>query len=154
MIVTAAGFSWDDVVSFADYAELLALVHKLVGCGCRVGIVGGLISTFVVMRDLPFAVHGISELSFAGASGALLFGANMVAGALGGSILAALTIGASPAPTRTRQWPEAFPCGRCRRCSWCCSAWRWPFRSRSSGAGRDTGSAGHPVARLSYWDGV
>ena len=32
------------------------------------GVVGGLVSMFVMMRDLPFAVHGISELSFAGAS--------------------------------------------------------------------------------------
>jgi len=30
---------------------------------------------FVMQRDMAFAVHGISELSFAGAAGALLFGA-------------------------------------------------------------------------------
>ena len=44
-------------------------------------------------RDLPFAVHGISELSFAGAAAALLFGVNVVAGSLVGSLLAALLIG-------------------------------------------------------------
>ena len=37
--------------------------------GAVLGVVGGLISVFVMMRDLPFAVHGISELSFAGAAG-------------------------------------------------------------------------------------
>jgi zinc/manganese transport system permease protein len=44
-------------------------------------------------RDLPFAVHGISELSFAGASGALLFGASVTGGAFVGSVVAALLIG-------------------------------------------------------------
>src|SRR5690554_6980119 len=44
-------------------------------------------------RDLPFAVHGVSELSFAGAAGALLLGVNVVAGSIVGSLLAALLIG-------------------------------------------------------------
>jgi zinc/manganese transport system permease protein len=38
-------------------------------------------------------VHGVSELSFAGASAALLFGANVVFGSIAGSLLAALLIG-------------------------------------------------------------
>jgi zinc/manganese transport system permease protein len=57
------------------------------------GIVGGLIGVFVMSRDLAFAVHGISELSFAGAALALLLGANVVAGSIGGSLVAALVIG-------------------------------------------------------------
>jgi zinc/manganese transport system permease protein len=44
-------------------------------------------------RDLAFAVHGISELSFAGAALALLLGVNVVAGSIGGSLAAALVIG-------------------------------------------------------------
>jgi zinc/manganese transport system permease protein len=64
--------------------------------------VGGLVSTFVMMRDLPFAVHGVSELSFAGAAGALLIGANVVAGSLVGSILAALLIGGLGSRARDR----------------------------------------------------
>src|SRR5690554_7223608 len=44
-------------------------------------------------RDLPFAVHGVSELSFAGAAAALLLGVNVVAGSIVGSLLAALLIG-------------------------------------------------------------
>jgi zinc/manganese transport system permease protein len=44
-------------------------------------------------RDLAFAVHGISELSFAGASFALLVGADIVTGSLVGSVAAALLIG-------------------------------------------------------------
>lgn len=85
--------SWNQIFDFADYGALLSLVHDSLIAGAVLGVVGGLISVFVIMRDMPFAVHGISELSFAGASGALLFGASVVAGAITGSILAALIIG-------------------------------------------------------------
>ena len=46
-----------------------------------------------MMRDLTFAVHGISELSFAGAAFALLVGFNVVIGSILGSLSAALLIG-------------------------------------------------------------
>ncbi len=49
--------------------------------------------TFVMKRDLAFAVHGISELSFAGAAFALLIGADIILGSLAGSVLAALVLG-------------------------------------------------------------
>lgn len=93
---------WGEIFNFSDYGELLALVHNTVIAGVVLGIVGGLISTFVIMRDLPFAVHGISELSFAGASGALLAGTSVVVGSLTGSILAALLIGALGSRARDR----------------------------------------------------
>ncbi|MBU8861591.1 MULTISPECIES: metal ABC transporter permease [unclassified Micromonospora] len=93
---------WDRVFNFADYGELLGLVHNSIIAGAVLGLVGGLISTFVMMRDMPFAVHGISELSFAGASGALLVGANVVLGSLVGSILAALVIGMLGSRARDR----------------------------------------------------
>jgi zinc/manganese transport system permease protein len=54
------------------------------------------------MRDLPFAVHGISELSFAGASAALLLGTNIVAGSITGSLLAAGAIGVLGTRARDR----------------------------------------------------
>ena len=54
------------------------------------------------MRDLPFAVHGISELSFAGASAALLLGTNVVAGSIVGSLLAAGAIGVLGVRARDR----------------------------------------------------
>jgi zinc/manganese transport system permease protein len=43
-------------------------------------------------RDMSFAVHGISELSFAGAAIALLVGLNVALGATFGSIIAAIII--------------------------------------------------------------
>jgi zinc/manganese transport system permease protein len=53
---------------------------------------GGLIGVFVMTRDMSFAVHGISELSFAGAAIALLVGLNVALGATIGSIVAAIII--------------------------------------------------------------
>ncbi|GIF74591.1 metal ABC transporter permease [Asanoa siamensis] len=93
---------WSQVFNFADYGQLLGLVHNSLIAGAVLGVVGGLIGTFVMMRDLPFAVHSISELSFAGASGALLMGANVVLGSLSGSILAALVIGLLGSRARDR----------------------------------------------------
>jgi zinc/manganese transport system permease protein len=94
--------TWQQIFDFSDYGELLSLVHNSIIAGAVLGIVGGLISAFVMMRDLPFAVHGISELSFAGASGFLLAGTSVVVGSLTGSILAALLIGAFGSRARDR----------------------------------------------------
>jgi zinc/manganese transport system permease protein len=77
---------------FSDYDQLLPLVQNSLIAGLLLGIMGGLIGVFVMTRDLSFAVHGISELSFAGAAIALLISLNVVLGATLGSILAALII--------------------------------------------------------------
>ena len=93
---------WHQIFGFDNYGELLVLVRNSIIAGALLGVVGGLIGPFVMMRDLAFAVHGISELSFAGASAALLFGVNVVAGSIGGSLLAALLIGVLGAKARER----------------------------------------------------
>ncbi len=85
--------SWHDLVNFSDYGELVPLVHNALIAGAVLGVLGGVIGVLVITRDLPFAVHGISELSFAGAAAALLLGSSVVAGSLAGSVLAALLIG-------------------------------------------------------------
>jgi zinc/manganese transport system permease protein len=69
------------------------LLRNSLFAGAILGLVGGLISVFVIARDMPFAVHGVSEMSFAGASGALLLTGNVVAGSFIGAVLAALAIG-------------------------------------------------------------
>ena len=88
--------------NFDNYGELLYLVRNSLIAGAVLGIVGGLIGPFVMSRDLAFAVHGISELSFAGAAAALLLGVNVVAGSIGGSLIAALVIGLLGARARER----------------------------------------------------
>ena len=84
---------WTALFDFSDYGELLALLRNSVFAGAILGVVGGLIGVFVTQRDLAFAVHGISELSFAGAAAGLLLGVGVVAGSLIGSIVAAAIIG-------------------------------------------------------------
>ena len=82
------------IFDFSNYGELLPLVTNSLIAAALLGLVGGLIGIFVMTRDMSFAVHGISELSFAGASVALLIGFDVVAGSIAGSLLAALIIGA------------------------------------------------------------
>jgi len=90
--------NWDDIVDtmfggLPYYGEILALVSNSVWAGAVLGLVGGLIGVFVMQRDMAFAVHGISELSFAGAAAALLVGWDVVTGSIVGSIIAAAIIG-------------------------------------------------------------
>jgi zinc/manganese transport system permease protein len=93
---------WSQIVGFTDYGELLTLVRFSLIAAAVLGIAGGLIGVFVMQRDMAFAVHGISELSFAGAAAALLFGVNVVAGSIAGSLIAAILIGMLGAKARDR----------------------------------------------------
>ncbi|MBG6181318.1 metal ABC transporter permease [Arthrobacter sp. CAN_A1] len=88
--------------NFENYSDLLPLVQNSLWAGAVLGLLGGLIGTFVMMRDLAFAVHGIAELSFAGAAFALLIGANVIYGSLVGSVLAALLLGVMGIRARDR----------------------------------------------------
>ncbi len=54
------------IFNFDNYGELLVLVQNSIWAGAILGLLGGLVGTFVMKRNLAFAVHGISELSFAG----------------------------------------------------------------------------------------
>ena len=83
----------NSIFNFENYGELVALVQNSLWAGAVLGLLGGLIGTFVMKRDLAFAVHGISELSFAGAAFALLIGVDIVLGSLVGSVVAALLLG-------------------------------------------------------------
>ena len=93
---------WHEIFNFEDYGALLGLVRNSLIAGAVLGLVGGLAGTFVIMRDLPFAVHGISELSFAGAAGALLLGLSVAGGSVAGALAAAALIGLLGAKARDR----------------------------------------------------
>jgi zinc/manganese transport system permease protein len=99
--------NWNDIWNamfggVSDYGDILALVSNSVWAGAILGLVGGLIGVFVIQRDMAFAVHGISELSFAGAAAALLFGFDVVTGSIIGSLIAAALIGWLGARARER----------------------------------------------------
>jgi zinc/manganese transport system permease protein len=93
---------WHRLFDFSDYGELLALVHNSLLAAAALGLVGGLVGVFVASRDLAFAVHGISELSFAGAAAALLLSADVVVGSVVGSLVAAAIIGVLGVRARDR----------------------------------------------------
>ncbi|NKE10074.1 MULTISPECIES: metal ABC transporter permease [Kocuria] len=90
----------DEVFVFERYGDLLVLLQNSIWAGALIGLVGGLIGTFVMMRDMAFSVHGIAELSFAGGAIALLIGSDLVTGSLMGSIIAAVIIGIVGAQSR------------------------------------------------------
>ncbi|MEU9207710.1 metal ABC transporter permease [Streptomyces sp. NPDC048415] len=100
--MTLADGIWHQIFAYDNYGELLALVRNSLIAGAALGLIGGLAGVFVIMRDLPFAVHGISELSFAGASAALLLETNVVAGSIVGSLVAAGAIGVLGTRARDR----------------------------------------------------
>lgn len=81
------------IINFNDFATLVPLVTGSIIAGLILGVVSGLIGPMIHARDLAFAVHGTSELSFAGASVALYFGASVTGGAMAGSLVAAVILG-------------------------------------------------------------
>ncbi len=81
------------VVNLDGLDELLPLVHDSLIAGLILGVVAGVIGPMIQARDLSFAVHGTSEISFAGASAALFLGVSVVGGAIAGSLVAAVILG-------------------------------------------------------------
>lgn len=80
-------------INFNDFANLVPLVTGSLLAGLILGILAGLIGPMIHARDLAFAVHGTSELSFAGASVALYLGVSVTNGAVVGSLVAAVILG-------------------------------------------------------------
>jgi zinc/manganese transport system permease protein len=83
---------WSMVFNFTDYDKLLPLVSNSLIAAALLALIGGLVGVFVMTRELSFAVHGIAELSFAGAAIFLLIGLDVVLGSVFGSIIAAIII--------------------------------------------------------------
>ena len=80
---------FSDIINFSDYDRLIPLVTNSLIAGALLALIGGLVGVFVMNRELSFAVHGIAELSFAGAAIALLIGFDVVFGSIFGSLIAA-----------------------------------------------------------------
>jgi zinc/manganese transport system permease protein len=83
---------FSDIFNFTDYDKLLPLVYNSLLAGALLALIGGLVGVFVMNRELSFAVHGIAELSFAGAAVFLLIGLDVVVGSVFGSLIAAAII--------------------------------------------------------------
>src|ERR671936_831382 len=68
-------------------------VQNAIAAGLVIAIVSGVVSGFVVARNMSFAVHALSELGFTGAAGFLLLHLSPVLGLLAGSAVTAIFIG-------------------------------------------------------------
>ena len=68
-------------------------VQNALVAGAIVAVVAGVVGPFVVVRNMAFAVHGIAELGFTGAAGALLIGIDPILGLMAGSLAVAGLIG-------------------------------------------------------------
>src|SRR5258708_14730764 len=88
----------DQVVHLLGYE----FAQNAVAAGIVIAIVSGVVSRFVVARNLAFAVHAPAELGFTGAAGAILVGGPAVAGLLAGTTVGALFIGVLGVRVRER----------------------------------------------------
>ncbi|MGO1193606.1 MAG: metal ABC transporter permease [Nesterenkonia sp.] len=79
--------------STEGYWELFWLVRNSIITAAVLGLMGGVICIFIMLRRSSLVVHGIAEISFAGAALALLAGVDVVAGSAVGAVAAAVLIG-------------------------------------------------------------
>jgi zinc/manganese transport system permease protein len=77
-------------------------VQHAIEAGVVIAIVSGVVSRFVVARNMAFAVHALAELGFTGSAGAILLGTSPVLGLLTGTLITALFIGALGVRVRER----------------------------------------------------
>lgn len=86
----------DRLFTFDGTADLLSLgfVQQSLIAGALLALIAGALGPLVVARQVSFAVHGTSELTFTGAAAALLVSGSLVSvGALAGAVVAALVFG-------------------------------------------------------------
>lgn len=88
----------DQLVNLLGYE----FVQNALAAGFIIAAVSGVVSRFVVARNMSFAVHALSELGFTGAAGFILIGLSPVLGLLTGSLVTALFIGTLGVRVRER----------------------------------------------------
>lgn len=92
------------LLDFHTTADLLSydFVQQAVLAAALLGLLAGAIGPLIVSRQMSFAVHGTSELSLTGAAAALLAGIGVGAGAIIGSVVAAVLFGLLGSRARER----------------------------------------------------
>lgn len=70
-----------------------AFVQHALLAGAIVAVVAGCVGPLVVLRNMAFAVHGVAEIGFTGAAGALLLGVSPNLGLLAFTLAAAAVMG-------------------------------------------------------------
>jgi zinc/manganese transport system permease protein len=91
-------------MTLASLTSLLGeeFVQNALAAAAVVAVVAGVVGPFVVVRNMTFAVHGIAELGFTGAAGALLLGVDPILGLMTGSVAVAGLIGSLAVRGRER----------------------------------------------------
>ena len=79
-------------MDLGSYLALPFAQHALIA-GTLIAVICGVLSPFVLIRQMAFAVHGAAELSFTGAAAGLVLLGDPVIGALCGSVVVAGLIG-------------------------------------------------------------
>ena len=85
--------SWNVIHDVQELFHYPFMRHAFVA-GTIVAVIAGVVGYFVVLRQTSFAAHALSEIGFAGASGAVAYGFSAVLGMLGMSLAGAAVIGA------------------------------------------------------------
>jgi zinc/manganese transport system permease protein len=70
-----------------------AFVQHALLAGIITAVLAGIVGTMVTIRNMSFAVHGLAEVGFTGAAGAVLAGLPAGVGVLAATLAAAATIG-------------------------------------------------------------
>lgn len=96
--------TWSDFFDFQTTLDLLSrdFVQQALVATALLGVLGGILGPMVVSRQMSFAVHGTSELTFTGAAAALLLGFSVNLGGLVGAIIAAVIFGLLGSRVRER----------------------------------------------------
>ena len=79
-----------------------AFVQQALAAGAITAIVAGCVGPLVTLRNMSFAVHGLAEVGFTGAAGAVVLGVSPELGLLSATFLAAATFGALGVRLRER----------------------------------------------------
>ncbi|HXA29942.1 MAG TPA: metal ABC transporter permease [Candidatus Angelobacter sp.] len=80
-VTTGAPFSWNPVDDVQQLLQFEFMRNALVA-GSAVAVAAGVVGYFVVLRSLSFATHALTQIGFAGATGALAASVNPLYGLL------------------------------------------------------------------------
>ena len=80
------GLSLSSFVEDTQYLLSVDFVQSSLIASALLGILSGVMTSLIVLRQMSFSVHATSELALMGASAALLFGLNLGFGAVAGAI--------------------------------------------------------------------
>ncbi len=94
-MTTTTTITWSDFFDFDTTIDLLSrdFVQQALVATALLGVLGGILGPMVVSRQMSFAVHGTSELTFTGAAAALLLGFSVNLGGLIGAVIASVIFG-------------------------------------------------------------